>query len=421
MDQRITNTLEKILKSLMEKKELKLGNSIPLLGSMSEGSFSAGFFEAVISGVPTIDIDFAFKGKDASINKKHRHFIIESQKPGFVYLKLEKEIDKEYFRGVLLNYDDDDVVDQIVGECNDFIKTNQLKEILRRSNAFEPIDYETALSFLFNIPRRRIVVKQVRRVTKSSTDQTNEVYLDGVLKAIIHVDFPILMQLDWPCLYVKLWKKRQRKWPDLDSLSKVLKISFLIAKTSREEKSNINATELQYSFAHIEQKIMRLLSTNQRTLFYTAKVIFKKWIQPLSEVYFPSFLVKNTMFWICEQTPPDDPLWDFISDEEFFTSLRYFFIKLTGYFMNGFMPYYFIPDVNLIEGLPDELFEKVLATLKYLSVVKDKRFLPDNKSRDLAEGWMDSMELFLHEFDDFLEIATISSVYASINNNHQNS
>ena len=89
--------------------------------------------------------------------------------------------------------------------------------------------------------------------------------------------------------------------------------------------------------------------------------------------------------------------------------------------MNGFMPYYFIPDVNLIEGLPDELFENVLATLKYLSVVKDKRFLPDNKSRDLAEGWMDSMERFLHEFDDFLEIATISSVYASINNNHQNS
>ena len=29
-----------------------------------------------------------------------------------------------------------------------------------------------------------------------------------------------------------------------------------------------------------------------------------------SNVYLPSFLVKNTFFWMCEQLPPDQPLWD---------------------------------------------------------------------------------------------------------------
>ena len=393
------------------KKFRRYGNSLSLLGSMIEGSFSASFFKAVYSYVPTMDFDVAFKGNGSGINREHRHCIIESHKPGFVHLKFGTIDDKNYFRDVLFNYGaTDEILDQIIGE-GDYIRSNQLKELLRQTPAFNSHKLKRFASFSLNIPIRRIVVKQVRQVTKSSLDQTSEIYLDGELKLIIHVDFPILLQLAWSCPYVEVWKKRQRKWPDLDFLSEEMKISYLIAKTSREEKSNIKATEFQYSFAHIEQKIMTLLSTNQRTLFYTAKVIFKKTIQPFSEVYFPSFLIKNTMFLICEQTPPDHHLWDFISDEEFLISLRYFFKKLKSYFKDGFLPYYFIPDINLIDGLPEELSVKVLATLEGLLVAKDTHFLPDNENRDRVVSWMDSMERFLYEFEDILMIAQMNSAY----------
>ena len=413
MDQRITYTLERLVKSLMEFEDLKLevgesGN--PFLGSMREGSFSAGFFETNLS-VPTIDIDFAVKGKGFGINREYKHCIIKSNKSGLVYLNFEKINDKKYFRSVLLEYTDNEtIIDQIVKDSGGYIKSNLLKEILLQSKAFSVNVYTKTISFWFNIPRERINVKQIRKVTKSSTDQTTEIYLDGDLKLIIHVDFPILVQLGWSCPYVEVWQKRQRKWPDLDLLSEELNISYLIAKTSREERNNINATEFQYSFAHIENKIMALLSTNQRTLFYTAKIVFKKWIQPLSDVYLPSFLVKNTMFWICEQAPPEDHLWKFLSNKDFLTSLHYFFTKLRKYFREGFLPYYFIPEINLLEGVPKEILEEVITTLRVLLVEKYMDVLPDDRRRKLVESWMGSMELALHGFEDILNIAKLSSV-----------
>lgn len=413
MDQRITYTLERLVKSLMEFEDLKLevgesGN--PFLGSMREGSFSAGFFETNLS-VPTIDIDFAVKGKGFGINREYKHCIIKSNKSGLVYLNFEKINDKKYFRSVLLEYTDNEtIIDQIVKDSGGYIKSNLLKEILLQSKAFSVNVYTKTISFWFNIPRERINVKQIRKVTKSSTDQTTEIYLDGDLKLIIHVDFPILVQLGWSCPYVEVWQKRQRKWPDLDLLSEELNISYLIAKTSREERNNINATTFQYSFAHIENKIMALLSTNQRTLFYTAKIVFKKWIQPSSDVYLPSFLVKNTMFWICEQAPPEDHLWKFLSNKDFLTSLHYFFTKLRKYFREGFLPYYFIPEINLLEGVPKEILEEVITTLRVLLVEKYMDVLPDDRRRKLVESWMGSMELALYGLEDILNIAKLSSV-----------
>ena len=169
----------------MEFEDLKLevgesGN--PFLGSMREGSFSAGFFETNLS-VPTIDIDFAVRGKGFGINREHRHCIIKSNKSGLVYLNFEKINDKKYFRSVLLEYTDNEtIIDQIVKNSGGYIKSNLLKEILLQSKAFSVNDYTKAISFWFNIPRERINVKQIRKVTKSSTDQTTEIYLDGDLK-----------------------------------------------------------------------------------------------------------------------------------------------------------------------------------------------------------------------------------------------
>ena len=91
--------------------------------------------------------------------------------------------------------------------------------------------------------------------------------------------------------------------------------------------------------------------------------------------------------------------------------MRYFFKKLKSYFKDGFLPYYFIPDINLIDGLPEELSVKVLATLEGLLVAKDTHFLPDNENRDRVVSWMDSMERFLYEFEDILMIAQMNSAY----------
>ena len=65
----------------------------------------------------------------------------------------------------------------------------------------------------------------------------------------------------------------------------------------------------------------------------------------------------------------------------------------------------------MIDGLPEELSVKVLATLEGLLVAKDTHFLPDNENRDRVVSWMDSMERFLYEFEDILMIAQMNSAY----------
>ena len=407
MDHRITGILDKFWKILEFYKDGLLQKRHQILGSMREGSFSASYFKTN-SNVPPIDLDLCFKGT-RYINREHRFFIKESNKTGFVRIMINSKEDQTYFKRFLKGFTKNDIFEQIIDKH--FMKCNQLKKILQDSKMMKSRRYELIIAIILNIPLRKIKIHENRRVTKSSTEQTNEIYVNDVLKAILHIDLPILIPLDWPCTYVEVWQKRQRKWPDLDLLSEEMKISYLIAKTSREEKNNINATEFQYSFAHIEQKIMALLSTNQRTLFYTAKIIFKKTIQPLSEVYFPSFLVKNTMFWICEQTPPDDPLWDFIFDEEFLTSLGYFFKKLMGYFRDGFLPYYFIPDNNLIDGLPEELSEKVLRILESLNA-NITNYIPGDDKTDAAKEWMNSIIFVQNRFIDFFK--TVKSYGFSI-------
>ena len=77
----------------------------------------------------------------------------------------------------------------------------------------------------------RIAIEDSNIVTKSTFEHTSNVYIDGQLKAVIHVDISILLQLDWPCPYYETWLKRQRLWPDLKLFSEELKTSYLITKT----------------------------------------------------------------------------------------------------------------------------------------------------------------------------------------------
>lgn len=283
-----------------------------------------------------------------------------------------------------------------------YFKTYQLKELMHLSRSWKPSSYRLVISVILDIPLQSVDVKQSRQITKSTSEQTNEVYYNGELKAILHADFPILLQLDWPCQYTEKWRKRKRLWPALHMVSEELNVSYLIAKTSREEKENRNSIEFKYSFLHIEQKIMRLLSQNQRTVFYTAKTLFKLYVKPLSEVYLPSFLVKNTLLWICEQTPPDHLLWDFKSEESFLNVLRYLFERLTRQVKANFAPYYFISQVNLIEGIPEEISRNVLETLERLTL-NIKSHLLDNESRGIVESWLDLLARILYRAEDTSE------------------
>ena len=73
-----------------------------------------------------------------------------------------------------------------------------------------------------------------------------------------------------------------------------------------------------------------------------------------------------------------------------------------GYFRDGFLPYYFIPDNNLIDGLPEELSEKVLRILESLNA-NITNYIPGDDKTDAAEEWMSSITFVQNRFIDFVE------------------
>ena len=415
MDLRISQIVNDLVKQkdhlyfhVIDKGSMK--ETFYLAGSLREGSFSTSFFNTNknnVNEVPSIDIDVGLKGSGL-MDKKYRHCIIDIEnKTGFVFIKIQNETEKIYWKEFIKSYNtlsqSEIIFNETIGE-DGYIKTYKLKDHLRKMKRnFKPRSWRLIVACLLDILLERISVDQTRNVTKSTYEHTNTIYVDGQTKGIIHVDISILMQLDWPCPYIKAWKKRQRLWPDLQLLKKELDTSYVIAKTSREEKNNKEAIEFQYSFPNVEFKIMSLLSSNQRTVFYTAKVVFKQWIKPYSEVYLPSFLIKNIILWMCEQNPPDHSLWDFHSEDDFMRVLRYIFVKLKEHLKDGLLPYYFIPQINLIEGIPAKLSQVVIAKLEDITL-NVKTYFADNEKRVTTVGnLMKSMDVVLYRLMDFYE------------------
>ena len=57
-----------------------------------------------------------------------------------------------------------------------------------------------------------------------------------------------------------------------------------------------------------------------------------------------SDIIKTTRLWAQEELPPEDPIW-----ASFETSVQMLLFKLLGSLEAGFLPHYFIPEINLLE------------------------------------------------------------------------
>ena len=75
-----------------------------------------------------------------------------------------------------------------------------------------------------------------------------------------------------------------------------------------------------------------------------------------------------------------------------------------GYFKAGFLPYYFIPELNLLDSLPDKLSEKALQKFQNLNANITQYIFQNNVNKtEIAEQWMNSIMLVLYRIEDFLE------------------
>ena len=317
--------------------------------------------------------------------------IQQKRKPGFVHLKVSgyenvipthRKINKDFFidnDGFLLPYK---------------IKENIIKPGNKISNKMLD-ELERKQELLFNKLKTRIKLKYSNgQVTKATTQMLFELIEDSSVLGL-SLDIAAVLKLNHSSKYITNWSKRNRVWPDLKDLEEELSESYIIAKPSNEEKFNVRTREFRYSFSHIERKIVSLQSIEQRLTYYVAKIIFYQWLKPFDDEKLQSFFLKNTMLWICEEFPPHDKMWDYVN---VLNSTKYLYAKLLGYMKKRFMPYYFIPEVNVFGGLYPELYDKVNPVLE--CIMKDlPKYIPNhNKTKKKVQTILDFFSKFLPEF-----------------------
>ena len=301
-------------------------------------------------------------------------------KPGFLQFQVMHN-DCNFSERVAFSFDNTET--DFINKSG-FLLPNKVKDYLLRTSMNKIKNQMThsnieRLSRFLQTPVK--VVSFVENVTKATYLQQYYLYVEGKFYLQPSFDIATLFRLEWMSKYAERWTKRKRLWPSLETLASELNTTYIITKPSAEEKNNKLTKELRYSFSHIERKIISMQSNEQRVVYFISKTIFYGSLKPLDPEKVQSFLLKNTMLWLCEQYPPHHDMWHYTNILNV-TVLLY--KRLLGYLEQGFMPYYFIEEVNILSRLQLNTIRKMIGIIQKIIADPLKFLPPEGKSLDVC-------------------------------------
>ena len=241
------------------------------------------------------------------------------------------------------------------------------------------------------------------KVTKSSVKSEYFIKSLGQNMLKVSFDFVVLLKLSWHSEIAKSWLKRPKTWPE-DCKELLDSGSFVIPKPSRRNKHDENSTEMRYAFSHVERKLTEMRSQKQNFVYMVFKIMFVKWIKPIDTDEISSFIAKTAMFWIAEEFPPDDSIWDVVDCESMVTPLQILFSWLLSAFESGFVRYYFNTNSNIIEGMSDSIKKQVKSKLEEI-IDNIEIYIPSDIDKEVnaAQTILDYVKSMK---DSFLKIST---------------
>ena len=206
------------------------------------------------------------------------------------------------------------------------------------------------------------------RGTDSKSETTAEVTIsikapDGspiVRGSVDHV--PAVRLLFWPHEAAG-WVIRTRIWPPQDIIQSIVdKGCQLVPRSS--PGGDIHS-EWRLSFSGPEAVLAQLRSKEQQQAYYFFKILFYRYLKGVKSseggkaLY--SYIMKTTMMWACEEILPEDPVWTSLE-----SSVQVLLFKLLGGLEVGCVPHYFIPEINLLQGVGEDVKDRCIATISRL-------------------------------------------------------
>ena len=151
---------------------------------------------------------------------------------------------------------------------------------------------------------------------------------------------------------------RKRKWPsnseDVKSIQDKVHIVPKSSPNLKEENESKYCWRL--SFSKAETHLMSLFSDEEKRVYLLFKILFYTHIKKIkqNEKTMASYFCKTTMLWIMEEQGLE--LCKNIGDSLYLLeAIQMLFGKFKQFLDNGFIPNFFYPSNNLIEGYPQDL------------------------------------------------------------------
>ena len=179
--------------------------------------------------------------------------------------------------------------------------------------------------------------------------------------SVISFDFVPAVHLPlWPC-QASNWIIRYRVWPPQDTIQSIVdKGCQVVPRTSPGGDVH---SEWRLSFSRPEATLANLCSREQEEIYYFFKMFFYRYLKCVEssetegKTLF-SYIIKTIMLWACEELHPEDPIWESLEN-----SVQMLLFKLLGSLESGFLSHYFLPEINLLERVGQDVRNQCVAVI----------------------------------------------------------
>lgn len=258
-----------------------------------------------------------------------------------------------------------------------YISSNKLKKTFCEHSMYDGTVLQLIMCAALNLDPDNVEFKKSSdTLTKASVETSVAMYIDEEYKGSASWDVVISVKIPWWPSVAQEWVTRHRKWPKKDVIAELTQHGFMITKSSDEEMENDDTIENRYSFSHVEIQLTEKYSRQQKLVYLVFKSMIYRWLKPIDPDRVSSFLGKTIMCWMVEENPPEDSYWD-EDDETLLFIVRTMFQRLLDALLKGILQYYFIPSINIIEKMPQQL--KMNLIDKVMEILEDtESYLPEN-------------------------------------------
>ena len=316
-----------------------------------------------------MEADFEYVLFDIPENLKEHVEDLHGNKTGFLNLRLDLDFLRSVNQsGWNLNEEEIALILDLAAP-NGYLLPYRFKEMAIDKLRFNDSDEIVRTAFAFVLSKK---LQDISFTDMKEDINKSSMKYEGIVKTkqnpylALLFDVVHLVRLEWWPEIANEWKTRKRNWPSNENVKELTKESFIITKPTHHEDVDYDTNELRYSFSHVEKQLVLMRSRYQNMTYLIFKSMIYKWLSTIDgeENEIKSFLGKTVMFWVCEANSKEDKTFWTEDYESLLNVLKHLFTEMSKYFAAGFMPYYFIPKINVIESIPVATRDKVMLKIQ---------------------------------------------------------